>query len=262
MTQVSPEVGDVKVALGHGSPPVARVSTLEGALDARGERASRRQTVYVYQAPVRLWHWVTAACLTVLCVTGYLIGSPPPTLSGEAIDHFMMGYIRFAHFSAGYILAAGFLLRFYWAFVGNRYARQIWLAPVWSRLWWWGLIYELKWYLFLVRDPKKYIGHNPLGHAAMFTYMMVLTFMICTGFALYSQGTGAESWQAKAFGWVFDIWPNSQDVHTWHHLGMWSIVIFFLVHVYAAVREDILSRQSMISSIVSGERVFRDDFRD
>ena len=43
---------------------------------------------------------------------------------------------------------------------------------------------------------------------------------------------------------------------------MWSIVIFFLVHVYAAVREDILSRQSMISSIVSGERVFRDDFRD
>jgi Ni/Fe-hydrogenase 1 B-type cytochrome subunit len=43
---------------------------------------------------------------------------------------------------------------------------------------------------------------------------------------------------------------------------MWSIVIFAIIHVYAAVREDILSRQSTISSIVSGERVFRDDFRN
>ena len=43
---------------------------------------------------------------------------------------------------------------------------------------------------------------------------------------------------------------------------MWSIVVFVIVHIYAAVREDILSRQSMISSIVSGERLFRDDLPD
>jgi Ni/Fe-hydrogenase 1 B-type cytochrome subunit len=43
---------------------------------------------------------------------------------------------------------------------------------------------------------------------------------------------------------------------------MWAIVTFVIVHVYAAVREDILSRQSMISSMVSGERLFRDDLKD
>jgi Ni/Fe-hydrogenase 1 B-type cytochrome subunit len=241
---------------------MTQISDLKGALDARGELAAFRQTVYVYETPVRIWHWINALAITVLCVTGYLIGSPPHSVPGEASASFLMGYIRFFHFASGYVVAAGLLGRLYWAFVGNRYARQIFWPPVWDRLWRWGFLYELKWYFFLVRDPKKYIGHNPLGHAAMSSFVLVLIFMICSGFALYSQGAGADSWQAKMFGWIFWIWPNSQDVHTWHHLGMWSIVIFALIHVYAAVREDVLSRQSMISSIVSGERVFRDDFRD
>ena len=81
-----------------------------------------------------------------------------------------------------------------------------------------------------------------------------------TNFALYSEGAGRDSWQYKLFGWVFAIWPNSQDVHTWHHLGMWGIVVFVIIHVYAAVREDIMSRQSLISSMVSGERLFRDEY--
>lgn len=241
---------------------MAQASGLPGVIDRIDERAPRRQTVYVYQAPVRIWHWTTVLCITVLAITGYLIGSPPPSLSGEASAHYQMGYIRFAHFAAGYVLAIGLVCRFLWAFVGNKWSRQIFVLPVWDRTWWWGLLYEIKWYMFLVRDPKKYIGHNPAGHASMFALVLMLVFMICTGFAMYGEGAGIESWQYRMFGWVFDIFPNSQDVHTWHHLGMWGIVVFVIGHVYAAVREDILSRQSMISSIVSGERVFRDDYRD
>ena len=90
-------------------------------------------------------------------------------------------------------------------------------------------------------------------------FTLLTMFMICTGFALYSQGEGIDSWQAKAFGWVFTIWPNSQMVHTLHHLGLWGMVVFILLHVYAAVREDIMSRQTMISAITTGDRHFRDD---
>jgi len=78
---------------------------------------------YVYEAPVRLWHWINAACILVLAVTGYLIGSPLPSQPGEASAHFLMGYIRFAHFSAGYVFAIGILGRAYWALVGNHHAR-------------------------------------------------------------------------------------------------------------------------------------------
>lgn len=241
---------------------MSQISEVQGALDGHGEKAAARQTVYVYEAPVRLWHWVNALAILVLGITGYFIGSPLPSVPGEASNSFLMGYIRFAHFAAGYVLAVGLIFRIYWAFVGNSYARQLFILPVWDRLWRWGVFYELKWYLFLVKDPKKYIGHNPLAHVAMWFFMLFLVFMICTGFALYSEGAGIDSWQYKLFGWVFAIFPNSQDVHTFHHLGMWAIVTFVIVHIYAAVREDIMSRQSMISSIISGERVFRDDFRD
>jgi Ni/Fe-hydrogenase 1 B-type cytochrome subunit len=227
--------------------------------DSHGERAIARPTVYVYEAPVRLWHWINALAILVLIATGYLIGSPLPTVAGEASQHFVMGYIRFAHFTAGQILAVGFLLRGYWAFVGNEHSRQIYYVPIWRASFWKELAHEIRWYAFLEKAPMKYVGHNPLAQTAMFImYTLTAAFMIVTGFALYSEGEGADSWEAKLFGWVFYIWPNSQEVHTWHHLGMYVIVTFIIIHIYAAVREDIMSRQSIISSMISGERQFKD----
>lgn len=227
--------------------------------DAHGEKAVGRPVVYVYEAPVRLWHWVNVLAILTLCVTGYLIGSPLPSVTGEASDHYMMGYIRFAHFAAAYVFAIGFVGRIYWALVGNHHARQIFYLPVWSGRWWSEVWHEIRWYAFIARKPKKYIGHNPLAQVfmvLMFTLMSI--FMICTGGALYSEGAGHDSWVYALFGWVFSIWPNSQDVHTWHHLGMWVIITFVIMHVYAAIREDIMSRQSMVSTMISGERMFKD----
>ena len=150
--------------------------------------------------------------------------------------------------------------RILWTFWGNKYSRQIFYLPVWERTWWRGVIREARWYLFLEKEPYKYIGHNPLAHTAMFAMFTLFNLgMIITGGALYSEGAGRDSLWAKAFGWVFAIWPNSMDVHTIHHLGMWVIVIFAFIHIYAAVREDIMSRQTMISTMISGERQFRDE---
>lgn len=233
---------------------------LTGVMDATDDVIVSGPSIYVYEAPVRLWHWGNALCITILAVTGYFIGSPPPTMSGEASDSFLFGYIRFSHFAAGQVLAVAFLARILWTFWGNKYSRQIFYLPLWEKTWWKGVIREARWYLFLEKEPYKYIGHNPLAHTAMFAMFTLFNLgMIITGFALYSEGAGRDSWQAKVFGWVFDIWPNSQDVHTLHHLGMWVIVIFAIVHIYAAVREDIMSRQTMISTMISGERQFRDE---
>jgi Ni/Fe-hydrogenase 1 B-type cytochrome subunit len=233
---------------------------IPGVHDAHGARAVRRLSVYVYEAPVRIWHWVNAACLLVLFITGYLIASPLHSTSGEASNNFLMGYVRFAHFSAGQILAAAFLLRVYWAFVGAPHSRHIFSIPILSVTYWSEVWHVAKWYLFMAKQPKKYVGHNPLARLLMFLMFTIpLTFMIVTGFALYSEGEGIDSWQHKAFGWVFALFPNSQDVHTFHHLGMWVLIVFSILHIYAAVREDIVSRQSIISSMISGERNFKDD---
>lgn len=225
---------------------------------AQTDRSRGHGVAYVYEAPVRLWHWVNAAAIPALGVTGYLIGTGIPTMAGNAGGTFLFGYIRLAHFAAGYVLAVGFLLRIYWALIGTPHARQIFCLPLWRACFWREVYHEICWYAFLAVEPERRIGHNRLAQLAMFfMFTLTITFMVVTGFALYGQGAGRDSWQDKLFGWVFVIWPNSQDVHTWHHLGLWVIVTFALVHIYAVIREDIMSRRS-ISCMISGEREFRD----
>ena len=217
------------------------------------------KSVYVYEAPVRLWHWVNALAITVLAVTGYFIGSPLPTQPGEASANYLMGYIRFAHFSAAYIFAIGLAMRIYWAFVGNHHARELFTLPLFNTAYWKEVLTMVKWYAFLIRRPNRYVGHNPLARLAMFFgYFLLSLFMIATGFAMYGEGLQAGSWADRMFGWVIPLLGQSQDVHTWHHLGMWVLICFVIFHVYAAIREDIMGRQSIVSTMISGHRTFKD----
>ncbi len=89
-------------------------------------------------------------------------------------------------------------------------------------------------------------------------FALVGLFMIFTGFALYSEGLGIDSWAGKMFGWVIPLLGQSQDVHTFHRLGMWIMLMFAMVHIYMAFREDILSKQSIVSTMVNGYRYFKD----
>lgn len=234
--------------------------TIKDPTDAREFAVARSiKSVYVYEAPVRLWHWINVLAIVVLGVTGYFIGSPLPTQPGEASASYLMGYIRFAHFAAGYVLAVGLLGRVYWAIAGNHHARELFWVPVFQRAYWAELVGMLKWYAFLAPRPGRFVGHNPLARFAMvFGFMLLTLFMIVTGFALYGEGAQMGSWQERMFGWVIWLFGQSQDVHTWHHLGMWGLVIFAIVHVYAAIREDIMGRSSVVSTMISGHRTFKD----
>ena len=242
--------------------PTARLTGDATAQDLESIR--KRTSVYVYEAPVRLWHWINAACIFVLVFTGWFIGNPFPSMQiGEATHQFIFGYTRFAHFAAGLILTVGFFGRIYWAIVGNHHAKQLFYVPVWNRHWWKELWFEVKWYAFLESEPKKYVGHNPLAQLAMFMFMTVgLSFMILTGLALYGEGLGDHSFIYSVTSWVLTLFGNSQIVHSVHHLGMWFIVIFMIIHIYVAVREDIMSRQSIVSTMISGHRTFKDDRAD
>ncbi|KQP15004.1 Ni/Fe-hydrogenase, b-type cytochrome subunit [Pseudorhodoferax sp. Leaf267] len=222
-------------------------------------QASSIKSVYVYEAPVRLWHWVNALAITVLAATGYCIGAPLPTQPGEASANYLMGYIRFAHFAAGYVLAVGLLGRIYWAIVGNHHARELFWVPLWRRDYWVEVWRMVKWYAFVGARPGRYVGHNPLARFAMvFGFLLLALFMVVTGFALYGEGAQMGSWQERLFGWVIPLFGQSQDVHTWHRMGMWGLVCFVIVHVYAAIREDIMGRSSVVSTMVSGHRTFKD----
>lgn len=231
----------------------------ETALELEGHHEVR-PSIYVYEAPVRLWHWINALAICVLVATGFLISYPLPSVSGEANDHFLMGYVRFVHFAAGYVVAIGLLGRLYWAIVGNHHARQIITLPVHDKGWWKDLFVVVSWYAFLRKDAPKFTGHNPLSHIAMVVvFMGSLLVMIVTGFGMYAEGTGMETWQHNLFGWVITLSGNTQNLHTIHHIGMWVMIVFVMIHIYTAVREDIMSRQTLISTMINGIRIFKDD---
>jgi len=216
--------------------------------------------LYVFEAPVRVWHWIHALALTVLAITGYLIAFPLTSGSGEASDSFLMGNIRLIHFIAAMVFAVGLFVRLYWAIVGNQYARGMLIPPFWRGVFWSRLWHEVKMYLFLTRKVAKYRGHNPLAQLFMWLFNLGLAlFMICTGFALYSQGTGDGSWADVMFGWVFVIEPSSQAVRMWHFVGMWLMVAFAIVHIYMVIRADVMSRQNGVSAMIDGYRRFKDD---
>ena len=101
--------------------------------------------------------------------------------------------------------------------------------------------------------------HELMGVGKCWLMVIGGLVMIVTGFALYAEQTGLGTWQDELFGWLIPLMGQSQDVRTWHHWGMWIIVVFVMLHVYVAIREDIMSRQSLISTMVSGWRMFKDD---
>ena len=221
---------------------------------------TNQQAVYVFEAPVRLWHWAHALSFLVLAVTGYLIANPLPALSGEASDHFLMGNLRMIHFIAAYVFAIGFLVRIYWALVGNRFAREMFILPIWRPSWWKGIFYELGFYLFLTRRQHKTLGHNPLAQLMMFLFNTLGTlFMIGTGFALYGQGLGDGSWADRLFGWITPLFGDPMALRNWHIMGMWLMIAFVIIHIYMAVRADIIGRESSVSTIIGGWRMFKDD---
>lgn len=206
--------------------------------------------VYVYQWPVRFWHWVTTAAIVLLAATGWLIAHPITGLG--------TGMVRLLHLVAGVLLGVGFLGRIYWAFVGNHHSRTIFFLPVWRREFWKEIGEEMAWYGFRRKVPKRWVGHNPLARAAMFgLFMLGTVLMIATGFALWGEDVPGGLVQ-RSFGWVFWILGPSSVVRAVHHLGMWILLCFSTVHIYFVIREDIMGRTSTVSAMIGGWRTFKD----
>jgi Ni/Fe-hydrogenase 1 B-type cytochrome subunit len=223
------------------------------------------EDVYVYPAPVRLWHWVTMLCIFVLAVTGYLIGAPLPAIGGEASNSFYFGWIRTIHFSAAMILIVFFLVRIYWALISPGHSRAIFMPPLWSGAFWRGIVSDLRDYSFVGQPDGRdvrWVGHNPLALMAMFfMFVLGLVFLIATGLGLYAQGYGWGSGWMNAFGWVTVLFGTPQAVRTAHHLAMWYMLLFALVHMYMASRQDIVSGGTIISSMFNGIRMWKDEPR-
>jgi Ni/Fe-hydrogenase 1 B-type cytochrome subunit len=214
--------------------------------------------VYLWHWPIRAMHWLAAACIVVLVVTGLYIGKPYFMTSGEASSHYLMGWFRLTHFIAAGVLVATAIVRVYWLFMGEKFERWTALFPVrprdWVNLW-----KTVKKYLMIhpERGPH-YLGHNPLQQFSYTFIYLVAGIQVLTGFTLFGQAN-PEGFLYTAFHWVIPLLGGLQIVRFVHHVMTWIFVIFVPIHVYLALRSDVMDREGTMSSIFSGGRFVRAD---
>lgn len=207
--------------------------------------------VLVWELPVRVFHWATAVSIFVLGFTGYYIGAPFVVVPGDTAQAYMMGWMRAIHFIAAFVLGVAFLIRLYWFFAGNKYAGWREWIPV-SRERWSFFGQQLKYYLFLANKRPRYLGHNPVAGLSYLVVGLLILIQGLSGFALYAEASQDGFWRA-CFGWLLPLF-GSQTLRLVHHLAMWVIVVFFIVHLYMGILAEIEERNGTLGSIVGGSK--------
>jgi Ni/Fe-hydrogenase 1 B-type cytochrome subunit len=226
------------------------------ATPAGGQRHDERIVrVYVWEWPVRIAHWVIFFSILVLGFTGYYMYDPFIISRGHPA--FLMGTMRFIHEVVGFVFIAAFLLRTYWFFKGNRWARwrQFLLIDPYQ---WRGARKMLRYYLFLRREPESRVGHNPLAGATYSAVYTLAAIEILTGLALLQHVAGGKV-LGFFIGWL-PLLISIQYLREIHFLILFIFGAFFFHHVYSAVLMSIEEHSGLMGSIFSGYKFFPADF--
>ena len=223
-------------------------------------RVMRR--VFVYQIPTRIFHWINAACIMSLIVTGFIIGNPPAIQSGtEASFNYWFGTVRFVHFASAWLFAANWAFRVFWSFIGgNRWETWDNFIPT-TKAKWKEMIEIISLDVLMVKNRGHLsIGHNALAGFSYFILFLASVSMLLTGFGLYS--SMSESWFANLFSWVIPLFGNDFAVRFIHHSLMWFFVIFSMIHIYLVFYHDYIEGRGEISSIAGGWKFIEEDAID
>jgi Ni/Fe-hydrogenase 1 B-type cytochrome subunit len=207
--------------------------------------------VYVWQLPVRFYHWLNALAVVVLSITGYLIGSPLAIASAsEASMSYWFGTVRFLHFVAAFIFFFNFAYRLYWGFVGNAYSRWTAFLPFRKEQ-----IKEINDVLkvdVLQATEKRIesVGHNALAGFTYFLTFLAFLFQSITGFGMYAAMSSSAF--PRLFAWIVPLMGGDFAARQWHHAMMWPFIIFAMIHVYLVFYHDYVEGRGILSSMAGG----------
>jgi len=180
--------------------------------------------VRVWDLPLRLFHWLLAACVTVSILTG-LIG-------GNAMQY---------HYWSGYCLIALLVFRLAWGLIGSRHAR------------FWNFVRGPRAILRYVRgdDPRPphlRIGHNPLGSLSVIALLLVVSLQVISGlFAndeIFNEGPLASY-----------VSGRTSAVLTFYHTTIGQPLIYALVglHLAAIAYYAVIKRENLIRPMLTGD---------
>lgn len=212
------------------------------------------ERIYVWELPVRLTHWAIFFSTIALALTGYYIGNPFLSSPGPASGHFFMAYARVIHTYASIVFSLAVLIRVYWMFAGNEFARLTEFVPL-SRRRLRNLGQSALFYAYIRRDPVAYPGHSALAGGSYVMIFAIYFVMILTGLALYSVGAQVGS-PLRFFEVLIPVFHSLPIARLIHHAGMWFLIMFVVVHLYFVLLSSLTERAGTFDSIFSGYKFF------
>ena len=212
------------------------------------------ERVYVWELPVRVTHWVLFFSILILSGTGYYIAHPFISVPGPAKEHFVMGTARAVHLYTAIVFSLAVLIRIYWMFAGNKYARLGQLVPFsrerWSNLW-----DSILFFCFVRRGPAPYTGHDALAGATYGVLFAVYLVLIATGLALYTVYAPVSS-PFQFFRILAPVFGGLQVARLIHHISMWVVLVAAVIHIYSVFLWSFVERAGEVDSIFSGYKFF------
>jgi Ni/Fe-hydrogenase 1 B-type cytochrome subunit len=210
--------------------------------------------VYVWQYPIRLFHWGLVISLAVLSFTGYYIHDP--FIVGQVQHPFLMGWFRFVHETFGMIFIALFIMRIYLFFGGNRWVGWRQYVPLsaaqFKEMW-----EVTKFYAFIRPTPITKIGHNAM---AAFSYIGIYSMVaveIVTGLVMFNWLRHSPI-LGPLVGWIprFISFPNLRLIH---FLLMFVFIAFGVFHVHLCMLISREEKRGLMDSIFIGYKVIPAD---
>ena len=200
-------------------------------------------------------HWIMFLAVVTLVITGFYIGWPNFYFgSGEAYQAFAMANMRYYHFVAATVLIIFIVVRGYLAFTPscNRDIKQF--IPTWKNI---VGAYRLAVYFLTWRGPHaEYRFVNPLGGVGVFMMVVCMIIQVVTGFLMYLPGADVTTWWWAMGSWLDSLLGGQQTIRLVHHVTMYALTFFVIIHVYMQIVKSTLFTEADIASIISGYKIF------
>jgi cytochrome b len=188
---------------------------------------NRRTVMYlpmrVWDAPIRLFHWLLVALLPVSYFTG-------------------RAHAYALHKPVGYALLGLLLFRLVWGLIGSdtaRFARFV-TSPIA------GLRHLRR---FGVREPDTQIGHNAAGGWMVLLLLLLLVLQV-------GSGLGAYSSRAKTGGplaaWIGEA--ASHKVSMFHAFNVNIILAAIALHLVAVLAYALVKKQDLVLPMITGKK--------
>lgn len=171
----------------------------------------------VWDAPLRIFHWLLVVSVVTGLYTGWLGGS----------------WITW-HERAGLVIIGLLTFRIAWMLLGSTYAR---LSTLLCSL------LALPRYF---RGEWRQLGHNPLGVLSVFAMLGLLSWQAVSG--LFTTDEIAFS------GPLYSLVGRSLslDLTRLHKLGMWFIIGLIAVHILAIAAHFVLKKHNLVKPMLTG----------